>query len=302
MLNFRRSRAVTTSATDLRPVASIVSTMSLSQVLQGEPPYAVPPELLPVGEKFPRPVAWATGGIAAAVGVASVWCTASGSLIWGTACAVLFGVFAVLAFAFDLGDAIGRPPQLLNAVVLGRAVVAPADDWVHFYQEQAMHVWVRAWMILSGIGTGVLLVVSMIAVLATPTGVWWLFLFIPLLVGCAVVGVYALLQNLLDAKNSSFGRIPVGLTLGRSGITRHLVAGADFVRWEHITAVEVAPHARIRICRGAAEPLEFTAGMFEERAGLIYNAIRLYYEQPQLRTELSTTEAQQRFESWRRAW
>ncbi|MFK4789329.1 hypothetical protein [Microbacterium sp. ZW T5_56] len=118
---------------------------------------------------------------------------------------------------------------------------------------------------------------------------------------CAIMGGYALLQNRLDAKNSSFGRLPVGLTLGRSGITRHPVAGATFVRWEHITAVEVAPHARVRICRGDAEPLEFTAGMFDEHAGLIYNAIRLYAEQPPLRAELSTAEAQRRFESWHRS-
>ena len=269
--------------------------MSISQ---GEPPYAVPPDLRTAGEKFPRPVAWSTGAVAIAVGVASVWSTASGALIWGTVCAVLFGVLAVLAFAFDLGDAAGRPPQLLNAVVLGRATVAPADDWVHFYREQTMHAWVRVWMILSGIGTGALLVFAMVAALATPGGVWWLFLFVPLLVVCAVAGAYALLQNLLDAKNTSFGRIPVGLTLGRSGITRHLVAGAHFVRWEHVTAVEVAPYARIRICRGANEPLEFTAGMFDERAGLIYNAIRLYAEHPHLRAELSTTDAQRRFEAW----
>ncbi|MFK4789330.1 hypothetical protein [Microbacterium sp. ZW T5_56] len=120
--------------------------------------------------KFPRPVAWATGGMAVAVGVASAWCIASGSLIWGTVFAVLFGVLVVLAFAFDLGDAAGRPPQLVNAVLLGRAVVAPADDWLHFYREQAMRVWVRVWMVLSGIGTGALLVVAMIAVLATPGG------------------------------------------------------------------------------------------------------------------------------------
>ncbi len=269
--------------------------MSISR---GEPPYAVPPELLTPGEKFPRPVAWGTGAVAAALGAVSVWCTVSGSLIWATVSAVLFGVVAVLAFAFDLGDAAARPPQLLNAVVLGRATVAPADDWVHFYREQTMHVWVRVWMVLSGIGTAALLVFAMIAVLATPGGVWWLFLFVPLLIVCAVAGTYALLQNLLDAKNTSFGRIPVGLTLGRSGITRHLVAGAHFVRWEDVTAVDVAPHARIRICRGAGESLEFTAGMMQERAGLIYNAIRLYAEHPHLRAELSTTEAQRRFEAW----
>lgn len=266
------------------------------------PPYAAPESWLSDADAPPVALTRVTGGIAAAVGLASVWSTLNGPLVWAVIFAILFAVLAVATLGFGLGLVKRRPPQLINANTLGRATVRPIDDWVHFYGEYTESVWTRIWMTLSGLGTAVLLAIAMPGVLAAPGGLWWLILFVPLLVVCAWWGVYALMQKLLDRKNSSFGRIPVGLAIGRNGIARYLIAGGiTFVRWEHITAIEPLPHSKIRVIDGRPEPLEFTAGVLLEHAPLIYNAIRFYWDHPELRSEVGTTIAQQRFESWHTA-
>jgi len=248
---------------------------------------------------IPGPVMWATGAIAISVGIVSVWFTVTSAVVWGVVCAVLFGALSVLALAFGLFAERHTPPQLINAVTLGRAAVRPVDDWVHFHRERPVRLWGRTWLMLSGLGTGVLLVLALPGILAGPGGPWWLILFIPLLLVCAVVGLFAVLQAALDAKNSSFGRIPVGVAVGRHGISRYYVAGGlHHVPWQSISAVEAMPHSRIRVEYGQAEPLEFTAGVFDQHQTLIYCVLRFYVEHPELRDELGTTIAQKRFEAW----
>ena len=265
----------------------------------GELPYPAPETWLSDEQYFPTPVIWATGGIAISVGVMSVWFTATSAVVWGVVCALLFGVLSVFALAFGLFAVRHTPPQLINAVTLARATVRPVDDWVHFNRERPVRLWARIWLMLCGIGTGTLLVFALPGVLAGPGGAWWLILFIPLLIVCSVVGLFALLQAALDAKNSSFGRIPVGVAVGRHGISRYYVAGGlQYVPWESVTAVEAMPRSRIRIEYGQAEPLEFTAGVFDQHPTVIYCALRFYFEHSELRDEVGTTIAQQRFEAW----
>ncbi|MEF3402422.1 hypothetical protein [Agromyces sp. CCNWLW203] len=266
-------------------------------------PYPSPEGWLPDAQYFPTSAMWATGGLAVAVGIGSVQFTVVGSLVWSVVFAVVFGLLALTAMVFGLFAVRRSPPQLINAVTLGRATVKPVDDWVHFCRERPVRIWSVLWLILMGLGTGVLLGLAMPGVLGAPGGLWWLFLFVPLLVLCLVPIGAGVLQLVLDGKNSSFGRIPVGLTLSRHGVARYLVAGGvRWVPWETIAGVEAQIHSRISIRRiGKAEPLEFTAGVFEQDAVLLYCAVRFYAEHPELRKELSTIVAQRRFESWDRA-
>ena len=268
----------------------------------GELPYPAPETWLSDGRYFPASVMWVTGAIAVSVGLLSVWFTATSAVLWGVVCAFLFGVLSVLSLAFGLFAVRHAPPQLINAVTLARATVRPVDDWVHFNRERPVRLWGRTWFMLCGWGTGVLLALALPEILAGPGGVWWLILFIPLLIVCFVVGLFALLQAALDAKNSSFGRVPVGVALGRHGISRYYVAGGlQHVPWESITAVEAIPRSRIRIEYGQAEPLEFTAGVFDQHSTVIYCALRFYFEHSELREEVGSTIAQRRFEAWDRA-
>ncbi|WP_307042403.1 hypothetical protein [Agromyces ramosus] len=242
------------------------------------------------------------GGLAVAAGIGSALLTTVGSPVWGVVLAVLFGLLALAATAFGLFAVRRSPPQLINAVTLGRATVRPVDDWVHFCRERPVRVWSVLWLTLTGLGSGVLLGLAMPGVLGASGGLWWLFLFVPLLALCFVPVGAGMLQLVLDRKNTSFGRIPVGLTLSRHGVARYLVAGVRWVPWETISGVEAQIHSRVSIRRiGGAEPLEFTAGVFEQDAVLVYCAVRFYIEHPELRKELSTIVAQRRFESWDRA-
>lgn len=264
-------------------------------------PYPAPETWLSDEQYFPAPVMWATGGIATLVGLLSVCFTATGAVVWGVVCALLFGVLSVLSLAFGLFAVRHAPPQLINAVTLARATVRPVDDWVHFIRERPVRLWVRTWLMLCGCGTGVLLVLALPGILAGPGGPWWLIVFIPLLIVCFVVGVFALLQAVLDAKNSSFGRIPVGVAVGRHGVSRYYVAGGvQHVPWESMTAIEAMPRSTIRIDYGRSEPFEFVAGVFDQHSTLIYCALRFYFEHPELRDEVGTTIAQRRFEAWDR--
>lgn len=265
-------------------------------------PYPAPEGWLPDARYFSTSAIWTIGGLTVVVGVGSALLTAAGSPGWGVALAVLFGMLALAATAFGLFAVHRGPPQLINAVTLGRATKRPVDDWVHFCRERPVRVWGVLWLMLTGLGPAVLLGLAMPGVLSAPGGVWWLFLFVPLLAICLVPIGAALLQLVLDAKNSSFGRIPVGLTLSRHGVARYLVAGGvRWVPWETISGIETEEHSRVRITRFGAEPLEFTAGVFEQDAVLLYCAVRFYAEHPELRSELSTTVAQRRFEGWDRA-
>ncbi|MBM7831778.1 hypothetical protein JOE59_002483 [Agromyces cerinus] len=246
---------------------------------------------------------WAVGGVAVAAGIGSALLTAVGSLAWGVVLAVLFGLLALTTTAFGLFAVRRSPPVLINAVTLGRATVRPVDDWVHFCRERPVRIWSVLWLILTGLGSGVLLGLAMPGVLSAPGGLWWLFLFVPLLALCLVALGAGVLQLVLDGKNTSFGRIPVGLTLSRHGVARYLVAGGvRWVPWDTISGVETQLHSRVSISRiGRSEPLEFTAGVFEQDAVLLYCAVRFYVDHPELREELSTIVAQRRFESWDRA-
>lgn len=266
-------------------------------------PYPSPEGWLPDAQYFSTPVIWAVGGVAVAAGIGSALLTAAGSLVWGVVLALLFGLLALAATASSLFAVRRSPPLLINAVTLGRATARPVDDWVHFCRERPVRIWSVLWLILMGLGTGVLLGLAMQGVLGAPGGLWWLFLFVPLLALCLVPIGAGVLQLVLDGKNTSFGRIPVGLTLSRHGVARYLVAGGvKWVPWETISGVETQLHSRVSISRiGKAEPLEFTAGVFEQDAVLLYCAVRFYVEHPELRKELSTIVAQRRFESWDRA-
>jgi hypothetical protein len=266
-------------------------------------PYPAPEGWLADAQYFSTPAIRTIAAFAVAAGLASALLSAVGQPGWGVVLAVLFGVLALAATAFGLFAVHRRPPQLVNAVTLGRATRRPVDDWVHFCRERPVRAWGVLWLILTGLGPAVLLVLAMPGVLAAPGGPWWLLLFVPLLGLCLVPIGAGILQLVLDAKNSSFGRIPVGLTLSRHGVARYLVAGGvRWVPWETISGIETSEHSRVRIRRfGAAEPLEFTAGVFEQDAVLLYCAVRFYLEHPDLRSELSTIVAQRRFERWDRA-
>ena len=265
-------------------------------------PYPTPEGWLPDAQYFPNPVIWATGGVAVAVGVASALLIAVGSLAWGVVLAVAFGMLGVLAAGFGLFATHRRPPQLINANTLSGAMVRPVDDWVHYFRERPAGAWVRTWLGFSGLGTALLLGLAMPGVLAAPGGAWWLLFFVPVLVGCVVLVVYGVTQLAIDIRNSSFGQAPVGLAIGRHGVSRYLLAGATWVPWEAIAEVQAYEHSRVVLVRRDGAPdLEVSAGVFEQDAVLLYCAVRFYVEHPELRDELGTTLAQQRFVAWDRS-
>jgi hypothetical protein len=126
-----------------------------------------------------------------------------------------------------------------------------------------------------------------------------------------LVGVLAIAKYVRFA---SFGQRPIGISLGRHGLTRYFMDGIDEWPWESISGVEVAGKAMDADGDFSADLLirtqnrpdgvtydKYEIATYESHAWLIYTAVRFWAEHPEQRTELGTTFAQMRIKAWRDA-
>ncbi|MGN8027739.1 hypothetical protein [Microbacterium sp. 22242] len=226
----------------------------------------------------------------------------------------LFGVvlWAVFYAALMCGVAVARVgpgrirgPVLMNAVALTRAKHEPPDSWVHFFREE-FGSRVLGWALLfGGLGSGALLTTAGVRAVATGAG-WWLYLVIPLGLGAAVLVLCGAIALVVAVRSASFGRIPVGLSIGRSGIVRYYLDAIETVRWEDIrsvTAIEREDRDTeggrdVLIDREGQDPWRVGVDQYATPAWVLYAALRYWHEHPEARTELSTTFAQRRIEQW----
>lgn len=247
----------------------------------------------------------------------TVWALARGD-VWQSV--ILTVVFAALALfvgvGFEVAGGESGAPLLLNAVVLSRAQVRPPDSWIHFFRQRGPDLWWTIGATTAGVGASASLICAGAIVLARG-GAWlgMLFLVVPLLLGALVVALAAVISIVQRWRHASFGRRPIGISVGRHGIIRYYLDGAGEWAWADIIQVTASVSAvdeqtgdfspgvdlTVRGSGGEPEAIHFGLSRYQSHAWLIYTTLRFYLAHPDLRSELSTTYAQQRIEGWRDA-
>jgi len=229
-----------------------------------------------------------------------------GAVLWTIVLTVFYGaLMAGFAVARDGGRRPIRGPVLMNAVALTRAESAPADSWVHFFRE-GLASWTLGWgLLLGGAGSAVMLVLTgMRAVSIGADG--WLLLVVPLGLGAGILVLCGVIALVIAFRSASFARIPIGLSIGRSGVSRYYVDAIESVRWEDIRAIAAVAREdsdtegsrSVLIEREGREPWRIGVDEYPTPPWVVYAALRFWHEHPDARSELSTTFAQRRIEEW----
>ncbi|SDG90423.1 hypothetical protein [Microbacterium sp. 77mftsu3.1] len=225
---------------------------------------------------------------------------------------VLVFAGATLGFGVHFERAGGERgmPELLNAVALTRAEKRPPDSWVHFFRERGAGSWVSAWFTVAGVVSTAAFVWAIVRSVTTDAALALIWL-IPLLLGALVVLLAGSIAIVSTWRAASFGRLPIGVGIGPSGVTRYYLDDTDDIDWARIARVaptvsavdettgDFTPSVELR----AADDeilLDLNISGFRAHAWLIYASIRFWAEHPEMRHELGTTFAQQRMDGWRR--
>ncbi|NLG63712.1 MAG: hypothetical protein GX539_15860 [Candidatus Cloacimonetes bacterium] len=273
-------------------------------------PYPLP-EGWRVGD--PRRTSWARaiwGGVLALLfAVAAVVVLILDEPGWALAliaCAAAAGLAVAILFDRNGGER-GRP-EFINAVTLTRAMVAPKDSWIHFFRDDEPTTWMSTWF--AGVGAAVAALSVWAGVASFGGRGWLLFFALPLLVGALVVLLAGIVALVSIWRHASFGRRPIGLSLGRHGVERYYLDDQSHIAWEDIRAVRASVQAiedstgdfspTVHIDTHAQEnALELPIGGYHAHSWLIYTAVRFWAEHPEDREELSRTFGQRRMLGWR---
>lgn len=270
-------------------------------------PYPLPANWDERGMAAVSPVAYAFIALtAAALLLLGVSCAVRGDVLWTVFWAVCFGaLMAGLSVSREGPPRRYRGPALINAVALTRADREPPDSWVHFFRQN-LASWGLGWaLLLGGSGSGALLVVAGMRVVERDAGAW-LLLIVPLALAAAVLVLCGVIALVAAFRSASFGRIPIGISLGRAGFSRHYLDAIEVVPWEQIRAVSALARddgstdgpRRVRIEREGREPWDLGLDDYAAPPWVLYAALRYWQEHPERRDELSSTVAQQRLERW----
>lgn len=219
---------------------------------------------------------------------------------------VFYGaLMAGFAVSRDGGRRPIRGPVLMNAVALTRADSAPPDSWVHFFRE-GLGSWMLGWgLLLGGAGSATLLVMAgMRAVTIGADG--WLLLVVPLGLGAGILVLCGVIALVIAFRSASFARIPIGVSIGRSGVSRYYLDEIESVRWEDIRAIRAVAREdgdtegsrSVLIERSGRDPWRIGIDEYPTPPWVIYAALRFWHEHPEERGELSGTFAQHRIEQW----
>ncbi|CAN5378759.1 hypothetical protein BH10ACT7_BH10ACT7_03000 [soil metagenome] len=258
---------------------------------------------------------WAV--VAIALAVLMIAAAIRGDVGWGILFSALFGaVGAGLGVSYERAGAERGLPLLINAVVLTRARVRPPDSWIHFFREAGP----RLWLTVCFVSTGTLTSISLIATVVTiaregGAALWWLVLVIPLGLGALVLALAGWIAVVQVLRHTSFGRRPIGISLGRHGLIRYYLDDVDVWPWESIARVkatgkQIDPENGDFTANLVIVPVEQPADVtqdeyviwgYQSHPWLIYTAVRFWAEHPELRSELGTTYGQRRIEAWRDA-
>ena len=277
-------------------------------------PYALPEAWKlhdkPLVRRWPA-VLWAV--IAAGLGVAMFVANLQGDVAGGIIRASLVGaVGAGLGVSYQRSGSEQGLPLLLNAVVLSRATVRPPDSWIHFFRETGPSRWMTACFAIAGVLSTTGLLWASISAVQAGAGLI-LLLTIPLLFAALVLTLAGGIAIVQVVRHASFGRRPIGISLGRHGLIRYYLDGVDLWPWQSITRIEATGTVIDKenddftanlVIHSDNKPeditySEYAVWGYQSHAWLIYTAARFWAEHPEHRDELGTTFGQQRIQAWR---
>lgn len=200
--------------------------------------------------------------------------------------------------------------QLVNGVAVTPTEQRLPDDWVHLVRGTAMNPILR----LGLYAYGVYALLMAVTAITESRGQ-----FDAPMIASAVFGALATAMlgaafraSLGRRRLAGFGTAPIGLTLGRSGVTHITLDAVRFVAWPDILRVEASTAARGRdtahlyrtitlvMHDGAAsgEPLVLPTLRFRLDATALYTALATFTHRPELRAELGTTRGQAMLDTW----
>lgn len=281
-------------------------------------PYALPAgwtvHSAPVVRRWP---AWFWSAVVLGLAIAAGNAVFRGEVGWSILFTALFGAgAAALGVSYQRAGSERGLPRMINAVVLTRARVRPPDSWIHFFREAGPTRWLTFWFAAGG-WVSLAASVAIIVLIARASGAafWWLLIAVPLGLGALVLATAGTIAVAQRIRHSSFGRRPIGISIGRSGVVRYYLDDVDVWPWEAIrdvrpsstvfdkSAGDFSAAIRLHSARKPAEVSqdEYILDGYESHAWLIYTAVRFWVDHPEMRHELSTTYAQRRIESWRDA-
>lgn len=226
---------------------------------------------------------------------------------------IVLGVVVMGLWVFDRmprGDA-----ELVNAVAVTPSDDRLPDDWVHLVRGRAVPPLLQIGLIAYGAYGVAMSVGAALDATANDDGAAFLAAIIFAAIGVGMLGVAAW-AALGRRRLSSFGRAPIGLTLGASGITLVTVRRTRFIAWDDIRTIATPVAARSRDTEHLYRTVRLTAGGGAGESGgealevllpmsryrlepaALYTALVTFSQHPGLRELLGTTHGQALLDAW----
>lgn len=229
----------------------------------------------------------------------------------GFVCTLLFGVIGVvLGVTYVRYGGERGMPQLLNAVVLTRALVRPPDSWIHFFREAGPGHWLTvSFTSVGALASAGCAWAAILVIVQGGDGVGTLFVIVPLFLVFLVIAAAGVAAMVLQWRAGKFGHRQSGLSVGRHGVIRYHLDNLDVWTWESIEQVRALTVGAVAetgdfipkvalVRRAGEEEVELHLGGHHAHPWLIYLAMRFWHEHPEFRHELSTGAAQKRMQQW----
>lgn len=201
-----------------------------------------------------------------------------------------------------------KAPEFVDSVALTNAESMPPDSWVHFIRQRRAGLLTLLALWSFAVMLAVLVVAAVLAGIdGRPQALLGLVILLPAAAAMVTIAVH---QSMGEFRLGSFGRRPVGLTVGRSGVA--LIRGGVplYAPWSAIASIAALsmggssrsappmPMIELRLRGQETEVLTLTPAGTDVHPWVVLAALSHYLDHPADRAELGTTFAQRRLESW----
>ncbi len=204
--------------------------------------------------------------------------------------------------------------ELVNAVAVTPSDRRLTDDWVHLVRGRPVPPLLLLGLFAYGAYGVAMALGAALDANANDDAAAFLAALVFSAIGLGMLGV-ATWAALGRRRLSSFGRPPIGLTLGPSGVTLVTVRRTRFLAWDDIRLIETPLVARSRdtehlyrtvrltVLPSDDGPPEVTLAMSRYRLepAALYTALETFRENPALREMLGTTHGQALLDAWSEA-
>jgi len=231
--------------------------------------------------------------------------------------ALVFALFAFTALAvYARAPFAHGKPQMINAVTLTRARVAPPDSWVHFARERRTGVML---LIVFAVWGLVFAAATVAAVVIGVAGRPQALLGAVITAVVAIAFLYGAVRGVVaEYRLDSFGRRPVGIGFGPSGVALLRVSDPVYIPWDAIRSVSadvltprhgqktllvrlrVDPQRvkRVDADTRVSETVTLSPAALRMHPHVLWTALTVFHSEPDERAKLGTTYGQRLLEQW----